>query len=165
MSVYIYPLRDFPHLSSIVIKWLYEKWGNNNPSYWKSWIESSMKLDNVPITYIALEADILIGTISIWRCDLQARQDLFPWVGGLYIDPKYRGRQYENKKLGVVLQEFCIDQLKSFGYKEAFLYAEPSLVEYYRKFGWEKIGESYDEKDNLVYVFRYQITYEMLKGR
>lgn len=157
MSIQIVPLQKVKPYKDQVIKWLFNEWGNNNPQYWKSWIESSLSTDGIPITYVAVDNDVLIGTISIWRCDLQARQDLFPWIGGLFVDPQFRGKEYGGYKLGVLLQDYCICQLKKWGFREVFLFAEPELFEYYSRNNWEKIGSSFDEKDNDVDVFRYQL--------
>jgi len=70
----------------VVSNWLWSEWGTeNNYVYWKSWVESSTFIDQIPQTFVATDNDNIFGTISLWRCDLQSRQDIFPWLGGLYV--------------------------------------------------------------------------------
>lgn len=156
MNVIIKNLKEDPMYIDTVINWLYSEWGNNNHKYWQSWIERSLFSDKIPQTYLLFVDGEIAGTYSLWRCDLQSRQDLFPWFGGLYIDPCFRGKKFNDIKLGVLLQNHAIQQLKKLGFKKAYLYTEKD-PKYYISNGWQKFGVAPDEKDNIVTLCAYNI--------
>lgn len=132
-----------------VVDWLYSEWGDNNYQFWATWIRSSTRPEGIPLTFIIFVDDLIAGTYSLWRCDLQSRQDLFPWFGGLYVDQSFRGKIYNGRKLGQILLTHSYEQLKKLGYSKAYLFTEKS-IDYYIREGWEYIGDSPDEKDILV---------------
>ena len=101
-DIVIEELRKKPQYISVIVEWLYKEWGNHNRNYWSSWVQHSMQENDIPKTYILFVDGQPAGTYSLWRCDIQSRQDLFPWFGGLYVDTAYRGQIYNEGKLGVV---------------------------------------------------------------
>lgn len=139
-----------------VVGWLYSEWGNNNPKYWEAWIKSSLNTVGIPQTYLTFVNDRLAGTYSLWRCDLQSCQDLFPWFGGLYVASPYRGRSFNGCKLGVLMQRHAIGLLRKMNYKEVYLFTEKS-PKYYIANGWEIYDVVPDEKDKCVTVCRYNL--------
>ena len=145
----IYNLADKPEFIETVVKWIYEEWGKNNFNYWNSWVRSSLLKDDVPQTLIALVDGELAGTASLWRCDLQSRQDLFPWFGGLYVSIEFRGKEFNGEKIGSALIKYSIDVLKSLSFKKAYLFTEKE-TSYYERFGWKPIGFGYSEGDEQV---------------
>lgn len=136
-----------------VSKWLYSEWGNNNPHYWESWVKYSNKESDIPQTWGIYVNHELAGTYSLWRCDLQSRQDLTPWFGGLYVSEKFRGKEIEGKKLGERMILHAIYQLKALGFKKAYLFTERT-PNYYMRYGWEQLCSTYDENDNVVTICR-----------
>ncbi len=149
-------LKDYPEHVGTVVEWLFSEWGNNNFKYWDSWVRYSLQDNQVPMTLIALVDGELAGTISLWNCDLQSRQDLWPWVGGLYVDEKFRGREHYNQKLGLLLQKNAFEQLKRMGYKQAYAFTEKD-PNYYLRNGWDCMGEIPDESDKMVTLMRKKI--------
>ena len=157
MDIYIDTLYNHMEYCELIFEWTYKEFGNNNPQYWKMWIKSSIKCDSIPMTYLIFDGDIVIGTFSLWRCDLQSRQDLFPWFGGFYIRPDYRGKIHNGTKLGYVVQNYALFRLKEWGYTEAFLFSEKGTT-YYEKNGWQPIGIAYDEFDRQVFLCKYDLS-------
>ena len=126
---------------------IFNEWGDNNPNYWKSWIKSSVRLHGIPATYVVLSDEQYVGTFSIWNCDLQSRQDLSPWVGGIVVEPQFRGQG-----IGLFIQKEVKKVLKKEGIQEAFLFTE--LNGFYERTGWSFLEEIYDEKDHKVRLYR-----------
>ncbi|SQA99662.1 Uncharacterised protein [Cedecea neteri] len=62
-------------------------------------VATSQREGEMPLTFIALDGEKMVGTVGLWRCDLISRQDLWPWLAALYIDESQRG-----KGLGELLQ-------------------------------------------------------------
>lgn len=149
MNIVISPLKNYPEYISPVVDWIYQEWGNNNPHYWDSWIHSSLNSSGIPITYVVLIDKKLVGTFSLWRCDLQSRQDLFPWFSALYVDPQFRSKLYNGKKISSTILEFALEELKRLDYHQVFLYTGKK-PDFYERNGWYSIGTSFDESDHLV---------------
>lgn len=138
MNIIIDKLYNHMEYRDIILEWIYDEWGNNNPQYWKTWIASSTKnVDGVPLTYIVLDGDIAIGKFSLWRCDLQSRQDLYPWFGGFYIRSEYRGKFYKGHKLGYIIQNYALHRLKEWGFSEAYLFSEKGTNYYEKMVGYQ----------------------------
>ena len=140
----------------IVSEWLYSEWGRNNPKHWNSWVMHSNKTDDIPQTWGLFVNDELVGTYSLWLCDLQSRQDLSPWFGGLYICPKYRGKVINGKKLGEQMIAHAINTLKKLGYAEAYLFTYTS-PEYYKRFGWLPVYSEVDDCDIPVTICKISL--------
>lgn len=135
-----------PQYYDDVFNSIYTEWGKNNPNYWKSWIKSSMNPNGIPSTYVVVDNEQYLGTFSFWNCDLQSRQDLSPWLGGIVVDLSYRG-----KGIGLFIQEQAKQILLKNGIKKAYLFTE--LVGFYEKTGWSFVEEIFDEDDNIVRLY------------
>ena len=125
----IMPLKDRPAYKEQVIEWLNQEFGcENGKSYgfYKELIEHSMVEDTIPITFIAVDNDILVGTVGLWRGDLLSRQDLYPWLSALFVNPECR-----NQNIGMKLQNFIVEYCKRQKYEEIYLYTD--LDNYYEK--------------------------------
>ncbi|MBQ9679954.1 MAG: GNAT family N-acetyltransferase [Ruminococcus sp.] len=137
-----------------VVDWLFDEWGKKehhyNKNFWDSWVKSSLSLQDVPQTYIAVENSSIIGTFSIWRCDVQSRQDLFPWLGGIVVRKDCR-----NKGVGKHMINEAIRIVRQLGYKE--LYLSTPLVKYYDSLGWKFIKNIPDENGKLLRLYHYDL--------
>jgi GNAT superfamily N-acetyltransferase len=133
-----------------VLALIYKEWGNNNYEYWRSWVKSSMSENEIPMTYIVFCDNDFVGTFSLWRCDLQSRQDLFPWLGGIVVKEKWRG-----KGIGIFIQNKAKEILQHLGYKKAYLFTE--MTGYYEKTGWQFMDMGIDERGNRVRIYDINI--------
>lgn len=134
-----------------VVDWLFDEWGrqNSNRNFWESWVKSSLGKAFIPQTYIALEHSEPIGTFSLWRCDLQSRQDLFPWFGGLYIERSKRSQGY-----GKALQKAALSIAFDLGHDELFLFT--NIKNYYETLGWIFMDIAPDEEGELVRIYKHK---------
>ena len=104
-------LADYKENTDTVIDWLWKEFGNNtNRAFYEDIVKHSFKKNSLPITFIALLDNELIGTISLWKTALISRQDLYPWLSSLYVKKEFR-----NKYIGQKLQYFAINNCKNFG--------------------------------------------------
>jgi predicted N-acetyltransferase YhbS len=104
----------------------------------------------LPITFIALHGDELVGTVGLWRCDLISRQDLTPWLAALYVDESQRG-----SGLGLRLQQHVQDYSRQAGFNELYLYSDFSG--YYERHGWHYIGDALDYPDRPVRLYHREL--------
>lgn len=114
----------------------WEQWGNehNYKFYQDCMIHSCKTTDEIPRFYIALKNECIIGTFALIRNDLNSRQDLYPWLACLYVDPDYRG-----KEIGSQLLQHAIQETSNKGFEK--LYLSTDLEGYYEKYGWMHLGE------------------------
>ncbi len=154
MDIRIDNLNNYPQYIDTVVNWLYSEWGNNNYKYWDSWVRSSLNNTDIPQTFVVFIDEKMVGTYSLWRCDLQSRQDLFPWFGGLFVSPDYRGKEYCGVKLGIMLQQHALDILKKYNYKKVYLFTDRD-PKYYITNGWQIIDTAPNEVDKMVTICEY----------
>ena len=142
-------LKEYPEYIDTVIDWLNDEFGNDNSrNFYKGIVEHSLLDDKLPITFIAIEDGILLGTVGIWRGDLLSRQELFPWLSALVVNSNCR-----NNGIGQKLQEHVLNYCKSNGYKEIFLYTD--LVDYYEKSGWILFDKGYEYVGSEVCIYKH----------
>lgn len=154
--VEIFELREYMEFCETIINWLYSEWGRNNKMFWTKWVKSSLSLSDIPKTYVLTVNGELAGTYSLWRCDLQSCQDLYPWFGGLFVSEKFRGKYYNEKKLGEYMLEHAVKELMKMKYCSAYLFTEKS-PNYYIRNGWKYLYMAPDENDHLVSVCKLSL--------
>ena len=149
----IQPLHAAPQHASRVTEWLWQAFGGETlpQAFFASIVGHSQTPGALPITFIAAEGEMLLGTVGLWRCDLISRQDLYPWMAALYVAPEARGRGLAGK-----LQQHVIGYARTQGYSELFLYS--ACRDFYERFGWQYIGEGLDYPASAVSLYRYNLS-------
>ncbi len=67
----ILPLYAAPQYAEQVTDWIWQAFGDGlTRAFFQSIIEHSQTPGALPLTFIALEGEQLLGTVGIWRCDL-----------------------------------------------------------------------------------------------
>lgn len=147
----ILPLFEVPEHSELITDWLFQAFGSENSrDFFASIVNSSLRPEGLPVTFVALLDDKPVGTVGLWRCDLISRQDLYPWLAALYIDESQRGCG-----LGAQLQHHVEAFSRRTGFRELDLYA--TFANYYERFGWQYIGDGLDYPDQPVRLYRKDI--------
>ncbi|HHX4020551.1 TPA: GNAT family N-acetyltransferase [Klebsiella michiganensis] len=149
----IHPLYAAPQHASCVTEWLWRAFGADAlpRAFFASIVEHSQTPGALPITFVAVEGERLLGTVGLWRCDLISRQDLYPWMAALYVAPEARGQGLAGK-----LQQHVIGYARAQGYTELFLYS--ACRDFYEHFGWQYIGEGMDYPASAVSLYRYDLS-------
>ncbi|EPO5349255.1 MULTISPECIES: GNAT family N-acetyltransferase [Klebsiella] len=149
----IHPLYAAPQHASCVTEWLWREFGADAlpRAFFASIVEHSQTPGALPITFVAVEGERLLGTVGLWRCDLISRQDLYPWMAALYVAPEARGQGLAGK-----LQQHVIGYARAQGYTELFLYS--ACRDFYERFGWQYIGEGLDYPASAVSLYRYDLS-------
>ena len=149
----IHPLYAAPQHASCVTEWLWRAFGADAlpRAFFASIVEHSQTPGALPITFVAVEGERLLGTVGLWRCDLISRQDLYPWMAALYVAPEARGQGLAGK-----LQQHVIGYARAQGYGELFLYS--ACRDFYERFGWQYIGEGLDYPASAVSLYRYDLS-------
>lgn len=147
----IFPLYQVPQYAEQVTEWLWTAFGDpQSRDFFASIVAVSQQQDKMPLTFVALDGDALLGTAGLWRCDLISRQDLWPWLAALYVDESQRGRG-----VGEKLQEYVIDYSRSIGFKHLYLYS--ACKGYYERFNWQYIGDGLDYLNQRVHLYQQKL--------
>jgi len=149
--VKIYDLKDKPLYLDTIVKWIFNEWGGNY-DYIRSCINCSIISEVIPKTFVAEVNGECAGCISILRCDLQSRQDLYPWLGDLFVNPKYR-----NKGIGTYLIEYSLSRVIEY-INCTYIYMYTLIAEYYEKRGWVYIENVYNSKGEIFRLYKHAIT-------
>lgn len=147
----IIPLYQAPQHSEQVTDWLWHAFGcQESRGFFGSVVATSQQEGALPLTFIAVDGDKLLGTVGLWRCDLISRQDLWPWLAALYVDKSQRG-----KGLGEKLQSHVITYARNSGFDTLYLYS--ACRSYYERFGWHYIGDGLDYPARPVHLYKRQL--------
>ncbi len=147
----ILPLYAAPQFTERVIDWIWKAFGDGLPrAFFQSIVEHSLTPDALPLTFVAVEGERLLGTVGLWRCDLIARQDLFPWLASLYVDESARGLGLAGR-----LQQHVQAYARQAGYTELHLWS--ACRDFYERYGWQYIGDGLEYPDKTVHLYRYSL--------
>lgn len=128
-------LEAIPKLSILLYELICKKW---SPQYSiediKAWFQD-WKGNDIPLAFVALEADNPIGMCSLQLND-GIRSVHKPWLGDLCIDSAF-----QNQGIGKRLIDTAKNQARQQGYDKLYLFApDPEILFYYQRLGWTKIG-------------------------
>jgi predicted N-acetyltransferase YhbS len=90
-----------------------------------------MNRNVLPIAWIARESGIAIGTAALRHCDLEGREDLTPWLGGVYVVPAHRRRGVAS-----ALCEVVTEKARSFAVPALYL-CTVGRESLYSRLGWK----------------------------
>lgn len=117
-----------------VAAWLYHEWGHLHPG---STLESEIRdlqqsgTDQLPLTFIAVKDNQLLGTVSILSHDMDTRPELTPWIASLFVPPVCRKRG-----IGTQLFRFAEQQCLQLGFTTVYLFTADRQAMYAR-LGWQ----------------------------
>jgi GNAT superfamily N-acetyltransferase len=97
----IHYLLEYPDFLPIVAFWNYREWhaGKRPFDAIIARYRQRTQKDRVPMTLIAVEDTMPVGSVSIKLDDLPERTDLNPWLASLFVLPDYRGRDIGRRLL------------------------------------------------------------------
>jgi GNAT superfamily N-acetyltransferase len=130
-------LKDRPELAAQLIPGLLDHWryvfSEDTAESRAARFRSHHNYDVLPIAWIAHEGDIALGTAALRATDLEGREDLGPWLGGVFTEPRCRNQGIASKLCGVVeakAAELGIPKLYLFTHGQESLYA---------RLGWARL--------------------------
>lgn len=152
-DIKIVNLKDYPEHIEEVSKWVWEEWSKVHGASIDDIIyrtKHSIEDNKIPMMFIALNNNEVVGVVSLWNNDLTARQDLTPWMATLYIKSDYR-----NQGIGTMLQEKSIEISRSLNYD--YLYLITDHVGYYEKTGWKFLELAPLGDGRMTHIYKYNL--------
>jgi predicted N-acetyltransferase YhbS len=126
------------------LKTLAELWYSELGQHWipnasveraEKTFQSHLNIDNLPLTFVALNENRAVGMCSLREND-GIREDLTPWLGSLIVAPSHR-----RQKIGEQLIDRIKQAAKQKGHALLYLFAlDASIPTWYETLGWKKIG-------------------------
>ncbi|HPX67499.1 MAG TPA: GNAT family N-acetyltransferase [Candidatus Syntrophosphaera sp.] len=132
-------VRDHRSGPESAARYIHGIWGRpqNLAFYLDAVLHSSLSGNALPSFYLMLDGERVAGCCALLTNDLISRQDLWPWLACLYVEPDYRGRA-----LGATLLEHGAREAKRMGY--GALYLTTDHDGYYEKYGWSRMEDGYN---------------------
>lgn len=138
MSLRFAWLSEVPQHATQLAQWHVAEWsplipGFNVPDMLAEFATHDGGL-KIPTTLVALDADDLLGSVSLLENDHDDIRAYSPWLASLYVRPDWRGRG-----LGIELVRRCEDMAQRFGVENLYLYTS-GQEDFYRKLGWHDVA-------------------------
>lgn len=125
------------HLPQLA-RWFHAEWAYLHPGHTLQdriqELSTYLRRDLLPECYVMEDAKgNLIGSASIVNCDMDTREDLFPWLASVYVDPLRR-----KEGLGSKIVTATIKKAHDMGFEKLFLFT-PNQAPWYAKMGWQTL--------------------------
>lgn len=124
-------------------RWHWDEWGRHDPGgSLEAWTESLTRRagrDVIPTTLVALVGDSPVGSSSLVKHDMSTRQDLSPWLAGVFVASEWRRRGVATALIGAAL-----GLAGRLGVTDLYLYTD-GATGLYARLGWEEIGREFYE--------------------
>ena len=131
-------IREKPQYKNSAIKYFQKIWASekSKPVYEDSISRSIVTKSSLPIWYLLVNNDEIIGCVGLITNDFISCMDLCPWLCALYIEEKHRGNSYGS---------LLINRVKHDATKAGFsnVYLATDHIGYYEKYGFEYLCTGY----------------------
>ena len=144
-------LCEYPnHLSKVTQLWcdtIGKKW---RPDAIQSNVEARFRehfnKDALPLTYIALDGEEVVGMCSLRSHD-GLKSKYLPWLGSLCVEEAYRKRG-----IGKLLMKVIKEKAHKMGFQKLYLFTfEQEVADWYAGNGWKKVEDStYEDKPVII---------------
>lgn len=127
-------LDDHHETVPALARWSYEEWSYLHPEKTFAEVERQVSAgcnrEHLPITLVAMGEARPIGMISLKANDFAARQDLSPWLAGLYVDKPHR-KKGVGSRLVLELEKLAMRR----GVNKLYLVTDDAAG-FYAQHGW-----------------------------
>jgi GNAT superfamily N-acetyltransferase len=131
-------LIEHPEYVQELAQWLFEEWGailgEKTPEARIKKLKAHMNRDELPIAWVAHANGQLFGTASLRVHDLEGREDLTPWLGGVFV-----GEQFRRRGIGAKLCASVENAARLRGVQILYLFTLDKQGWYSRQ-GWTVLG-------------------------
>jgi len=115
-------LADHPEFIDALAPAIYEHWRHilteETVEVRRTALMRHLNRDALPIAWVAHTESRVLGTAALRESDLPGREDLMPWLGGVFVLPEFRGRDI-GKVLCVAVEKHAS---RLFNFKTLYLF-------------------------------------------
>jgi GNAT superfamily N-acetyltransferase len=131
-------LIDYPEFVPQLAQWLFEEWdsilGEKTSESRIKKLRAHMNRDRLPIAWVAHADGQLLGTAALRVHDLEGREDLTPWLGGVFVGPEFR-----RQGIGAALCAAVEKEAQSRGIGTLYLFTLDKQA-WYSRLGWSLLA-------------------------
>jgi GNAT superfamily N-acetyltransferase len=99
-------------------------------------LRSHMNREQLPIGWLAHHGSQAMGTAALRTHDLPGREDLGPWLGGVYVAPPFRRRGVAS-----LLCRTVEERARQLGYRHLYLFTLDQQA-LYSHLGWRQLEKA-----------------------
>ena len=119
-------------------QWLFKEWGSvlgerTREARIKK-LQAHLNRDKLPIAWVAHANGQLLGTAALRVHDLEGREDLIPWLGGVFV-----GAHFRRQGVGAALCATVEHEARSRGTQTLYLFTLDKQA-WYSRLGWTVFG-------------------------
>ena len=142
-------LAQYPTYVDQISAWFFEEWGDSvegrTIGQFSEVLIERMNIDKLPVAFVALASDELIGTASLICNEISSLPRYKHWLASVFVDPEQRRQGWGTKIVRAAVQiapDYGIDKL--------FLYTR-SHIDFYQQLGWEYVETlQYKNRDAMI---------------
>jgi N-acetylglutamate synthase-like GNAT family acetyltransferase len=127
-------LVEHPEYVPQLAQWLFEEWGailgERTLEARIKKLKAHMNRDKLPIAWVAHASGQPLGTAALRVYDLEGREDLTPWLGGVFV-----GAPFRRRGIGAALCAKVEDEARSRGTQTLYLFTLDKQA-WYSRLGW-----------------------------
>jgi N-acetylglutamate synthase-like GNAT family acetyltransferase len=131
-------LTEHPEYIPQLGQWLFEQWdtilGEKTPEARIAKLKTHLNRDQLPIAWVAHVNGQVLGTAALRVHDLEGREDLTPWLAGVYV-----GSDFRRRGIGAALCATVEDAARSRGIQTLYLFTLDKRA-WYSRLGWTLFG-------------------------
>jgi len=134
------------------VAYIHSKWGNesNYSFYQNAIINSSLPGKKLPKFFLMIDDMRIIGCCGLISNDFISREDLYPWLCGLFVEENERHHGYGGQLIAHIESAAKMEMFKS-------LYLTTHLDGYYEKYGWVRIEDGYSLDGTQTRIYQKSI--------
>jgi GNAT superfamily N-acetyltransferase len=148
-------IADHLDLVETIACWHWEAWGHADPAgslaSWTAGLRQRTRRGAIPTTYVALDGDELLGSVTLVERDMTTHPGWSPWLAGTFVTPAHRRRGVAS-----ALVRHAVREAAAMGVRRLYLYTE-SARELYERLGWTPLAEE-EYEGQLVTVMAIEPT-------
>jgi len=114
-------------------------------------LKKKAQIGKLPFLFVAKKEEKLVGTGGLFIDDLDGREELSPWLGGVYIVEKYR-----NQGVASTMIQKLINEAKRLGFRKVYLYTE-NASGLYEKLEWKFMEDTLSPRGVPSKIFYKEI--------
>jgi GNAT superfamily N-acetyltransferase len=145
----IVPLQHRPDAIPTCARWAFDTWGGGQAAdaaaLAQRW-RQDLAAPGLPLRWVALDGDTVLGMAALLADDLPARPDLFPWLGDVFTAPAARGRGVASALVHHVEAEAA-----ALGHRRLYLFTD-AAESLYARLGWHALGPDRGPRGETVTV-------------
>ncbi|HEY8568509.1 GNAT family N-acetyltransferase [Microbulbifer sp.] len=130
----IIPLSEIPQAAETLGRWHFDEWHQLYPEESLADFIAALRASEVavpiPSTFVAVDNEEVIGSISLLERDMDIDEPWTPWLANLFVRPDYR-----NQGVGRQLIEYLIRFCYGNSVNRLYLFT-PDSRSYYEGLGW-----------------------------